>query len=394
MNRHSLRRVLALQWVLYTAVLLAGMGSIAAVALYVLEDSFIDARLLEAERVLAGERAPLPQIELWRIEDFPEHQRARLVALAPGRIREFRLDAARYVHVRALPADAAGPRLLVYDVQDEMRVNAAFMRNAPLLAALAGLLIAVAAWLARRNAVRIERAAGSLLGALARDADAQALRHAADTQPVREFQQLGHALADALDARLAALRREEDTLRFIAHELRTPLQSAKLAAAALPGEAPAHQRLARALQRLERASQAVLWLGEPTASADVTDVGSVASVLADEFAPLAAQRRQAITCTIEATLQWPLPAAAAEALLSNLLLNAIQHGSAGPVTVSIAADAVVVDNPCTADSARPGYGLGLELARRIATRIGWSVSAEARDGHHVTRVAAPPAMHS
>jgi signal transduction histidine kinase len=390
MSRQPLRRVLALQWALYTAVLLVGMGGIAAVALYGIEDLFINARFVEAERALAGERAPLPQIELWRIGDFPEQQRARLAALEPGRITEFRLDAARYVHVRALSADAAGPRLLVYDVQDEMRVNPVLIQGAPLLAGLAGLLIAVAAWLARRNAVRIERAAGSLLGALARGTDPHALRHAADSQPVSEFQHLGHALADALDARLAALRREEDTLRFIAHELRTPLQSAKFAVAALPGDTPAHQRLVRALQRLERASQAVLWLGEPSSTTESADVVVVARTLADEFAPLAAQRRQVITCAVQEPLHWPLPAAAAEALLSNLLLNAIQHGSAGPIAVSIAADAVVVDNACTADSARPGHGLGLELARRIATRIGWSVSAEARDGHHVTRIAAPP----
>jgi signal transduction histidine kinase len=394
MSRQSLRRVLALQWALYTAVLLVGMGSIAAVALYVLEDSFIDARLIEAERALAGERAPLPQIELWRIADFPEHQRARLATLEAGRIIEFRIDAARYVHVRALSADDVGPRLLVYDVQDEMRVNASFMRNAPLLALMAGLLVAVAAWLARRNAVRIEHAAAGLLGALARDADAGALRHAADTQPVREFQQLGHALADALDARLAAIRREEDTLRFIAHELRTPLQSAKLAVAALPGDTPAHLRLVRALARLERASRAVLWLGEAAPAAETTDVAAVAHALADELAPLAAQRDQSITCAVEAPLHWTMPTAAAEALLSNLLLNAIQHGSPGPIAVSIAADAVVVNNACTADSARPGHGLGLELARRIAARIGWSVSAEASEGHHVTRVAAPPSMHS
>jgi signal transduction histidine kinase len=390
MSRQPLRRVLALQWALYTAVLLLGMGGIAAVALYGIEDLFINARLVEAERALAGERAPLPQIELWRIGDFPEHQRARLAALEPGRITEFRLDAARYVHVRALPADDAGPRLLVYDVQDEMRVNPVLIQGAPLLAGLAGLLIAVAAWLARRNAVRIERAAGGLFGALARGADTHALRHAADTQPVSEFQHLGHALADALDARLDALRREEDTLRFIAHELRTPLQSAKLADAALPGDTPAHQRLKRALQRLERASLAVLWLGESTPAIESTDVAVVARTLADEFAPLAMQRRQLITCTLHAPLEWPLPAAAAEALLSNLLLNAIQHGSPGTVALVVDADAVVVDNPCTADSAQPGYGLGLELARRITTRIGWSVSAEASAGHHVTRVSAPP----
>jgi signal transduction histidine kinase len=390
MSRRELRRVLMVQWALYTAVLLVGMGSIAASALYVLEDSFIDARLVEAERALSGERAPLPQIELWRIDDFPEPHRARMAALAPGRVREFRLDEARYVHVRALPADASGPRLLVYDVQDEMRVNQGFAHAAPVIALMSALVLALAAWLARRNAVRIERAAGSLLGALARDADAQALRHAADTQPVREFQQLGHALADALEARLAALRREEDTLRFIAHELRTPLQSAKLAVAALSGDTPAHQRLARALQRLERASQAVLWLGESASSIDHSDVGAIVQLLADELAPLAEQRKQRIDCEFRGQLAWPMPAAAAEALTSNLLLNAIQHGSAGVIGVTVDEQTLVVVNPYVADDRQPGHGLGLELGRRIATHIGLTLSTATADGQHVVRVAPAP----
>lgn len=386
MSRQPLRRVLALQWALYTAVLLVGMGGIAAVALYGIEDLFINARLVEAERALAGERAPLPQIELWRIRDFPENQRARLAALEPGRITEFRLDAARYVHVRALPADDAGPRLLVYDVQDEMRVNPVLTQGAPMLAGLAGLLIAVAAWLARRNAVRIERAAGGLFGALARGADPHALRHAADTQPVSEFQRLGHALADALDARLAALRREVDTLRFIAHELRTPLQSAKLAAALLPGDSPVYRRLSRALQRLERASQAVLWLGEPALAGDHADVGVIAKILGAELAPLAQQRRQSIATELRGQLLWPMPAAAAEALLSNLVLNAIQHGSPGVIGITVDEASLVVVNPFAADERQPGHGLGLELGRRIAAHIGLELSTSMVDGQHVVRV--------
>ena len=387
MNRRSLRRVLVVQWALYTAMLLVGLGGIAAFALYVLEDSFIDARLVEAERALGGERAPLPQIEVWRPAEFPEAHSARVAALAPGRVREFRLDAARYVHVRALPADASGPRLLVYDVQNEMRVNAAFARSAPLLVLMAALLLGLAAWLAHHNATRIEGAASGLLAAVATKADPLSLRRAADAQPVAEFQRIGHALADALESRLEALRREEDTLRFIAHELRTPLQSAKLAAALLPGDSKAHGRLNRALQRLERASQAVLWLGEPAQPGHHADVGVIAEILGAELAPLAQQRRQNIATELRGQLVWPMPAAAAEALLSNLVLNAIQHGSPGLIGITVDEASLVVANPFAADERQPGHGLGLELGRRIATHIGLTLSTATANGQHVVRVA-------
>lgn len=377
MKPRSLKRVLGLQWALFGGALLLGLCALAAVALYVLEDSFIDARLFAAERALAGEREPLPQVQLWRLDAFPEAQRQRLAALKPGALREFRLDKDRYVHLRALAADAEGPRFLVFDAQEEMRVSEALRRAAPVLALLLALLLLHAAWLARRFVGRVEGAAGGLLEALEREPSAASLRRAADTQPVAEFQRFGHALADALDARLAALQREEETLRFLAHELRTPLQSARLAVEALGAQiqAPASTRLRRALQRLERASAAVLWLGESTPVAEALEVEPVLSTLVEEFAPLAAGRGQRIELGRDADVRWALPLAGIEAVLGNLLVNAIQHGAPGAIGIRVEAERIEFRNAMHAGESQTGFGLGLELARRLLAKIDWTLEA-------------------
>lgn len=381
MKPRSLKRVLGLQWALFGGALLLSLCALAAVALYVLEDSFIDARLLAAERALAGEREPLPQVQLWRLDAFPAAKREHLAALRPGALREFRLDQDRYVHLRALAADDEGPRFLVFDAQEDMRVSEALWRAAPVLAVLLVLLLLHAAWLARRFVGRIEGAASGLLRALEREPSAAALRAAADSQPVAEFQRFGHALADALEARLAALKREEETLRFLAHELRTPLQSARLAVESLgeQTEAPAQARLRRALQRLERASAVVLWLGEATPVAEALDVGAILSTLGDEFAPLATVRGQRIALVEDAQVRWALPRAGIEAVLGNLLINAIQHGAPGVIEIHLASERIALRNAILAGESQSGFGLGLELTRRLLAKIEWTL--EARFGH-------------
>lgn len=375
MKQRSLKRVLGVQWALFGGALLLGLCTLAAVALYVLEDRFIDARLLAAERALAGEREPLPQVQLKRLADLPQRMHERLATLAPGALREFRLDDAHYVHLRALTPDAQGPRFLVFDANDELRVSEGLWRAAPVLLALLLVLLVHALWLAHRFVSRIERAAAGLLESLEREPSAASLRAAADAQPVAEFQRFGHALADSLDGRLAALQREEDTLRFLAHELRTPLQSARLALESMGGQVdgPAEARLRRALQRLERASAAVLWLGESTPDAAPLPIEDCARTLVDEFAPLARRRAQTLRIEMTESPQWPLPAAAVEAVLGNLLMNAIQHGAPGEIRLVLAAQSLEIRNACEAGSTQPGFGLGLELARRLLAPIGWSL---------------------
>jgi signal transduction histidine kinase len=176
---------------------------------------------------------------------------------------------------------------------------------------------------------------------------------------------------------LPALKREEETLRFIAHELRTPLQSARLAVEALAGriDAIAEARLRRALQRLERASAAVLWLGESTPVTDALEIGPILSTLVDEFAPLAAARGQRIEIGGDADVRWALPPAGVEAVLANLLMNAIQHGAPGAIDISMGAGRIAFRNATREGENHSGFGLGLELARRLLAKIEWTLEA-------------------
>ncbi len=392
MKPTSLRRLLMLQWTGFTLSLLLGFGTIAVVALYVLEDSFIDRRLIDAEQALHRSALPQPPVQLLRGEQLPPDQRASLSALAPGALREFRLADGRYLHVRVLPADARGLRVLAIDAQDELRVGDALRDSAPMLAFLLALVVLLAIGLARRFVRRVEASLAGLLPVLDADDDASRLRSAAARQPVEEFQRFGNALADALDARLDALNREADTLRFLAHELRTPLQGARLAFSRLnpaAGSEAAHARLQRCLQRLERASAAVLWLGEQAPEVAPNDVVAPALQLVDDLQPLATQRGQQIDCDIDAALRWALPTPAIEAVIGNLLLNGIQHGAPGTIHLQIDARSLRIDNRCDALEPSSGFGLGLELSRRLLARSGWTLRGAVEGDRFVVCAEAP-----
>lgn len=391
MRPTTLRRLLTLQWTGFVCALLLAFGSLGVVALYVLEDSFIDRRLLAAEASLAHAEVPTPPVRLLRPIDLPAERRAELAALPPGALREFRLDDGRYLHLRALPADAQGARFLAIDAQDELRVSQALLHAAPTLLGLLALILLLSAWLARRFVGHIEGNLGSLLRAIDEASDVAQIRAVSAEQPVKEFQRFGMALADALQARLDAVERETETLRFLAHELRTPLQGARLAlssiAASMP-HAPSLQRLQRCVQRLERGSSAVLWLGEQTPQVEHSDAGSAAQRLCDELTPLAAQRGQDLDCQGNGRLDWPLPCAAAEAVLGNLLLNAIQHGAPGPIRLRWDAVSLQLENRTAPGQHQAGFGLGLELARRLLGRIGWSLDSEEDAERFVVRLQA------
>lgn len=385
MKARSLRRTLVLHWAMFAAVLVLGLGLVAALALYILEDSFIDERLLQAEARLLGAAAPVPsgEVELHRLSDLPDGLQARLSGLPVGAMRELRLDDGRYVHLRVVAPDAIGSRVLLLDASKAMRVSDGLWRAMPWASVLLVLVLLVAASLARASARRIERAAERLLSAVDAGPGGGALRAAAGAQPIEEFRRLGLALADALEVRLATLEREEETLRFLAHELRTPLQSARLAFASAPDELPgmaAGGRLDRALSRLARASAAVLWLGEKVPCGDSCSAMKAMAELAEELAPLARQRGQTFELRPGTDHAWGLPPAAAEAIAGNLLLNAIQHGGAGKIGVASSVHGIVIDNAMSAElQDAGGFGLGFVLSQRLLERIGWRI---ARDAEH------------
>ena len=399
-GKRSLRQVLARQWIAFALALATAFAAMALLLLFILEDEFIDDRLSGvAGGIVRLESARLPErFALHALSQAPDGLALPMQGRRPGAIDEFRLADGRYVHVLLGRSPAGEDYLLVYDVSDQLRVNQALAGAWPWLLAMA-VALAFLAWLLSRWLVaRIARRARGLIEHIGGSPDPESLQAFAEREKIEEFSQLALWAADSWKARLHALAVERETLAFLGHELRTPLQSARTSLALLQDDRDneeAWRRLLRAQNRLLRASHSVLWLGsdaEPPADARCA-AGPLLAGLVDEFATLARARGQTLAVDAPEGLQWALPEEVAETVVANGLLNAIQHGGPGRISIEATTAGLMMENPRAPSSGPPGpsgFGLGLLLSERLLARFGWTLSrTETREGVRLS-LASPP----
>lgn len=419
-TQRSLTQVLARQWALYTLALFSGFFVVCAFLLYILEDSFINRRLQEAAKSMtsldysANTLMLLPQqLVRYAEHDVPPEIAHTLFETKAYGIKEFRVTDGRYVHAMKFPTENGDWRYLVYDVTDEMRVNINLYRGLPYVL-IGGILLAFGAYLlAHRFASKTGRQAQALLTALGTLTDAESIRALSRAQSIFEFAQLAMINADAVEQQQETLKRERQTLEFMAHELRTPLQSLRTNLALLhqnKANDQAWMRLQRACTRLVRASYSVLWLSEQADPQTNTksDVHPILMELSSEFAPLMALRKQTLvlnempeqfdsstntTAPFE-SIQWEMPSEILETVLANVLLNAIQHGQPGQINVRSGINTLTIENPVLPsaqnvsinDNQAGNFGMGLEITRRLLHRLGWNVSHQHKNDVYCVKI--------
>ena len=388
MRARTLAAVLTRQWMLFAALVAALFSACALLLLFLLEDSFIDRRLKAAARSITdpvtAQRALPPEFRAYPADAAPLDIHARLPWAERAEPFEMRRADGSYVHVLLERTASGTPFVLVYDVTGDLTVSPRWRIGLLLTSSATGVVLLGAFLFARAFVSRVGNRASALVAEMKNTRDPVQLRVLAGKQDVQEFQQLLLLHADAWEAELASVEREAQTLAQLAHELRTPLQSARTSLAILaddrmdPG---AWERLERAVTRLARASTAILWMSserEPLPEDSAECVPTIRALI-DEFAPFAEARQQQIRLEIREPAHWSIPQDVADAIFGNVLMNAIQHGVPGIITVRIERDGIAVLNPAGA-SPGGGFGCGLQIVRRLADRVGWhlDVSHDAR----------------
>lgn len=87
------------------------------------------------------------------------------------------------------------------------------------------------------------------------------------------------------------------------------------------------------------------------------------------------------------------PREALEAVLSNLLGNAIGHGAPGTIRLHGSDGAITIRNPVRSEPA-PGFGLGLTIVQRLAAKLDWDVECGSDGGTFTARIRPGTAMRS
>lgn len=397
MRARSLKSLLTRQWMLFATCVGLLFAAAGLLLLFVLEDSFIDRQLEAAARTVASGSPGLTRLPIeysvYPVAEVPLDIHARLPFARVGEPFEMRRADRRHVHVLLIDTPRDGRLAVVYDVTDQLTVSPRLGSGLILVLGLTLATLLAATVLARSFVARVTRQAGYLADTIRSSRDPKTLRELARDQQVLEFQHLLEMHAEIWEAQLSAVEDERQTLAYLGHELRTPLQSAQTSLALLSrqrDDEAAFDRLQRAVSRLTRASGAALWLAterQPDLSVSMPLLPVLQRVAA-ELSPLAQRAGQEFEIEVPASVSFRGPDEIAETILANLLLNAIQHGSPGSISMRAEADALVITNPDLHGPPSGGFGFGLEIVRRLAERIGWTVEVSTSTGSASTRVRA------
>lgn len=413
-RRSSLRDLLIRQWLIFAAASAALVAAGALLLAFLVEDGLIDRRLMKfAGQLAVRDAAELqlpPELAVYRLPETPIDIAARMRGRAPGEVFELRRANGANLHV-VVQQTASGETLVVtYDATDVMIVGSAI--GTGLIAALVlAALFLLSAWLmADRLVRRVARHAESLEATIRLSEEPARLHAAADAQEIREFGSLLHLHAALWEQERRSVDNERATLAYLAHELRTPMQSALNSVAAIADaradagadagagsevgsrdDLLAIGRLRRAIARLERASTAALWLASEAApqSRTPTLLGPILDELIAEFEPLARARGQSFTRSWEAGAQSLVPVEIVEVIVANILQNAIRHGAPGSITIQANDHEIRVVNAADGRSAESGFGFGLKIVSRLSEQAGGSVAISSHDGCFTTTVRLP-----
>jgi signal transduction histidine kinase len=191
--------------------------------------------------------------------------------------------------------------------------------------------------------------------------------------------------------------REQEFVNTASHELRTPIAIIAGAVDVLNATPGLPTSTNRPLARINHAARgmldtitALLFLAKECTTVvggEILHLDALLQQAIEDHRSLCADRKIAIRVLSIEPVQVDVPARLAYIVLANLLRNAIEHASHGPIEISLRADALNITNSAVALSAGDqvltyraraqndsgGTGLGIAIVRRVCDRLGWQV---------------------
>ncbi|MFP6862643.1 sensor histidine kinase [Pseudomonas sp.] len=318
--------------------------------------------------------------------DLPQSYRA----LPPGR---HELDDER-THVQVIYLPAAGENL--YLELDESQLSS-LDRHASLLFStlwgVAGLVIIAGAVLAVVGAGHLASPVTQLA-----DAVAHGWRPGTDLPGHGRKDEVGtlsRALSQLVDRLHDALEREQAFTRHASHELRTPLGVIRNSLAVLRLPNCSAEKQTRGLERIEQASgemetlvQLFLYLGreEERMPSQAVALRPLLDACMHKYTDYLASKALRVDLAIDPQLLICAPPSALQVLVSNLMGNALVHGSdylhlqAGPDHLQL------VNGLDPGIDIHSGFGYGLGIVQRLCTHCGWRLTITRELARFVARV--------
>jgi signal transduction histidine kinase len=395
--RESLRRKIAVAFLLFAGLATLLFAITAAVAVEGIEQHLVDDRLDEVARWASPRHASGLPVAMPAGLTFHHGDAipASLRGLAPG-LHDMHVDG---VGLHVLSGKDTTGQFVVVDHESDYEKVELVVYSMFTLASGGSLLLAL--FLGRYFARRVVEPIQQL---------ASAVNEGATSLPLLELDNelgmLARAFASHTNELRSFLARERFFTGDVSHELRTPLTVISGAAEILVEQCAGQPHLAapaaRILRAANEAADCVTVLLLLARSPDrmprpSTDLGAIAESETARYQALVADKPVLLSYVAGPAFRIDAPPELCAALIGNLIRNACQYTASGTVQVSTGDHAITVEDSgpglpaavlaalaggglAPRDGPSSGTGLGLALVRRICEYLGATLDAHARPG--------------
>jgi signal transduction histidine kinase len=390
MSKKSLASVLKLQWWIHTFLTSLFFIAVTFFFLFAMEDYFHEKQLVEMSNIVALNKSTkgMPSyIQQYSAAEVPQTWITQLEKVAFNDAIETNTPQGGAIHlVRSQFSESEEVFILALDTDKTNSVWGIADKLLILILPWIVIFLAMASFLAKKFTRQIQGHFKRLLTIIEQSESEDDLKQFSQTQSINELAQFAELFAQVWRQKVEILTREKQSLEYLSHELRTPIQSslATLELLALKIEdKKTIDRLMRSLNRMTRLSNAILYLMESDKLHPMyqVDVFKVCQELVDELKPLAEVKNQSfmINAAIDTQVKIVATQEVIETLLSILLTNALQHSNESPILITINHDQIRIENEIkqpaceqcltTNDEQHQGFGIGLTIAQRLADKF-------------------------
>lgn len=243
------------------------------------------------------------------------------------------------------------------------------------------------------------------LSVWARQLDDSASRTTRPDFHFHEINQIAEFIQNTSNKLQDALQREHHFLRNASHELRTPIAIIRsnidlldrLRPDADGKELGSYQRIRRATDNMRQLTEILLWLSRITDTMPAPEpirIKQMVEELIEEYRHFLVGKETEVNPHLD-EVEIVGPKSALRIALANLIRNAFQHATAGPIEIRLTPTAFSVSNPAEA-AAKPNdersFKLGLQLVEQICQKLDLAYSSErSPHGYHAAiRFPNPP----
>lgn len=209
-----------------------------------------------------------------------------------------------------------------------------------------------------------------------------------------ELNNIAKLLKENLHNEYRVIAKEEDFLKNCSHELRTPVTTIRVSAQLLLKQINSnHRSIERELITLNRINNAaenisnlvvtMLWLSRKKGLDPVKKyinlayfIREIVDSIVQSNAILRGHNENTIECQLS-DFWLHMPVEAGRIILENLIRNALRFSPNGAVNIIQAVSKVEISNVVDeAYACEDGFGLGVELVRRLVQKLGWQYHYE------------------